>query len=318
MKATRVQFRPSGSGGYVIDYAVDYFPYGKVQREYRPGEAARFMSTQHERDGGSGYDNRGARFYDGDRAVFLGVDLLADAALNIHTSSYVYVWNNPISFLDPTGLHSESVDHDYGIDESGAVSLIRKTNDATDRLIAVDDAGQETDDTIEVEKGVLGQLERNCGELIAETYWGEKRGTYANTTSKSNALKVFKFASDHSNVEWQVVGSHSGKYSVGTLYEDSISPDLLKVSGFGVKEMKFTIHSHPGPSSKVTDYASGMLGDQGKASTQVSELLNSGRGYNNLPKYYIYRPSERPYQFEYTPWEKRKNDKNVNSWKGLL
>jgi hypothetical protein len=38
----------------------------------------------------------------------LGVDPLADAPLNIGTSPYAYVWNNPLKFIDPDGRHGQS------------------------------------------------------------------------------------------------------------------------------------------------------------------------------------------------------------------
>ena len=71
------------------------------------------MSTQHERDGGSGYDNRGARFYDGDRGVFLGVDPMMDSYAA--WSSYNYVLGNPVAYLDPNGksaINADAIERD--------------------------------------------------------------------------------------------------------------------------------------------------------------------------------------------------------------
>jgi hypothetical protein len=36
------------------------------------------------------------------------VDPLADAPLNVGTSPYTYVWNNPLKFVDPDGRHGET------------------------------------------------------------------------------------------------------------------------------------------------------------------------------------------------------------------
>ena len=98
---TRVTFRPGGSGEYDITYAAGYYPFGKVLREYKPCEVNRFLSTQHERDAASGYDNRGARLYDSELGLFLGVDPLADKFAA--WSPYNYVLGNPVGLVDPDG-----------------------------------------------------------------------------------------------------------------------------------------------------------------------------------------------------------------------
>ena len=47
-----------------------YYPYGKVLREFNPATDARYLSTYHERDKETGFDYRGARFYDSDLGRF--------------------------------------------------------------------------------------------------------------------------------------------------------------------------------------------------------------------------------------------------------
>jgi len=80
---------------------IDYYPYGKILREYHEGETERYLTTQHERDEETGLDYRGARFYDADIARFNSLDPLAAdfAAVN----AYSYVMGNPISLIDPDG-----------------------------------------------------------------------------------------------------------------------------------------------------------------------------------------------------------------------
>ena len=79
---------------YVAEYVADYYPFGKVLREWVNCEVERYLTTQHERDKESGYDYRGARFYDADLGRFLSVDPLA--AEYAPWSPYVYVLDNPI------------------------------------------------------------------------------------------------------------------------------------------------------------------------------------------------------------------------------
>ena len=104
---TRVVYEPTYAGGALelaINYAADYFPYGKVLREYvntNSGDPEKFLTTQHERDKETGLDYRGARFYDSDIARFLSIDPWQ--AKYPSWSTYNYVIGNPISLIDPTG-----------------------------------------------------------------------------------------------------------------------------------------------------------------------------------------------------------------------
>jgi RHS repeat-associated protein len=105
---TRVLFRADAPGAYAIDYAADYLPFGNILREYPGCNRDRFLSTHHERDAATGYDNRGARMYDGEIGRFLGVDPLA--GMYSAWSPYNYVLGNPILHTDPDG---RSVDGEY-------------------------------------------------------------------------------------------------------------------------------------------------------------------------------------------------------------
>ncbi|MNU74914.1 hypothetical protein D3C71_644270 [compost metagenome] len=98
---TRVAYMPTPTSNPYIINAVDYYPYGKVLREYDNGAGDRYLSTQHERDKETGLDYRGARYYDSDIARFLSLDPLA--AKYPMLSPYNYVAGNPIIFIDPDG-----------------------------------------------------------------------------------------------------------------------------------------------------------------------------------------------------------------------
>jgi RHS repeat-associated protein len=86
---------------YNLDYAADYYPYGKALREFRDGRAERYLSTQHERDQETGFDYRGARYYDSDVARFLSLDPIS--AMYPTLSDYSYAANMPIRAVDPDG-----------------------------------------------------------------------------------------------------------------------------------------------------------------------------------------------------------------------
>ncbi len=94
-----------------IDYVVDFFPYGKILREYVNVDKERYLTTQHERDQETGLDYRGARYYDSDIARFLSLD--PKARKYVSWSPYNYVVGNPISFVDPSGMGPEDPPDDY-------------------------------------------------------------------------------------------------------------------------------------------------------------------------------------------------------------
>jgi RHS repeat-associated protein len=64
----------------------------------------RFKFTGKERDAESKYDYFGARYFDARVGRFLGVDPHSSSYPDL--SSYCYVGNNPLSFMDPTGMDS--------------------------------------------------------------------------------------------------------------------------------------------------------------------------------------------------------------------
>lgn len=86
---------------YTLNFVGDYFPYGKVLREFSSTPKEKYLTTHHERDQETGLDYRGARFYDSDIAKFLSLDPAAMEYPSL--SDYTYVADNPVIFVDPDG-----------------------------------------------------------------------------------------------------------------------------------------------------------------------------------------------------------------------
>jgi RHS repeat-associated protein len=115
---------------YVPEALFDYYPFGKTLRSWTPCDNERYLTTYHERDKSTGYDYRGARYYDSDLGRFLSVDPLAkDYAA---WSPYNYVLGNPVIFVDPDGMKVD----DYYYDENG--NFLYKDNKETDYIRIVD------------------------------------------------------------------------------------------------------------------------------------------------------------------------------------
>src|SRR5690554_3064405 len=70
-----------------------------------------------ELDDATGMYYYGARYYDPRISIFVSVDPLAEQTM----TPYQYVSNNPIMFIDPTGMNH----HDYEINEDGTFTKIK-------------------------------------------------------------------------------------------------------------------------------------------------------------------------------------------------
>lgn len=87
--------------GLAVQY-LHYMPFGELwENQQAPEYDERFKFTGKERDAETGYDYFGARYY----FSLLGIWMSPDPLLNEypHISSYAYVENNPIKYIDPNG-----------------------------------------------------------------------------------------------------------------------------------------------------------------------------------------------------------------------
>jgi len=93
---------------FYVESALDYYPFGKILREYHAGQKEKYLTTQHERDGETGFDYRGARIYDSDLGRFLSLD--PASIIYPSLSDFSYVNNNPVKYIDPTGKYFVGAD----------------------------------------------------------------------------------------------------------------------------------------------------------------------------------------------------------------
>lgn len=233
-------------------------------------------------------------------------------------SPYTFTNDNPIYFTDPTGLASEGVLDDYGLDKDGYITLLQKTDDKFDRLYAVDDNGNITDDTnfVQVDKNsadattIITDLSIDDPNFVANSPWGKKVGAWAKTSNRKDAYNVFKFGSDNSNVEWALEEYSGNRLVLGNNHFSETVGTLTGVSGYDILDLKKDYHSHPG-TSPTDDRASGQIGDQGWASSVIWKFLNGGvKDYSKHPTFHIYRPALSK-GFQYSPWKAKFNEKKV-------
>ncbi|MEM9820311.1 MAG: RHS repeat-associated core domain-containing protein [Bacteroidota bacterium] len=109
-----------------------YYPFGMNleggwNQMAEPGMKYQYNGKELNDELGLDWFDYGARYYDAAIGRFSSIDPLVDAPLNIGTSPYAYVWNNPLIFIDPDGMHG--VSHHLG--ENGEV--IGSIKDGDDR-----------------------------------------------------------------------------------------------------------------------------------------------------------------------------------------
>ncbi|MFB5622930.1 MAG: RHS repeat domain-containing protein, partial [Nitrosarchaeum sp.] len=92
----------TNSNGDLVQH-LEYVPFGETFIDERKGTwHTPFTFNAKEQDEETGLHYYGARYYDSKTGVWLSVDPLWEKYPNV--SSYVYVNNNPLRFIDPNGL----------------------------------------------------------------------------------------------------------------------------------------------------------------------------------------------------------------------
>jgi hypothetical protein len=213
----------------------------------------------------------------------MNIDPLAEEKPN--WTPYRFCFNNPLRYTDPTGL----LEDDYGISDNGDIKLIKKTDDKTDRLFAVDGKGNKKDinssgtvnnsDSVEVGKGILNQMTsiRSGSEKNIEGGYTSaitEQSPQANQDFKS----IFKFAADNSSAEFSLTSfSHKGKdlVQLSTFGDSATSPSPFQLGIIKPnKNVSNHMHSHPDVRTHLAVENYSMGGDYRNAKTDNRQYPN--------------------------------------------
>ena len=248
---TRVLYQPTawnstaGRADYLVSYAADFSPYGKILREYVRDEKAKYLTTQHERDGETGLDYRGARYYDSDIARFLSVDILVKKTMQ----SYQYTNGNPIRFIDPTGMISE----DY-IDINKKTGTFKITKREGQDIVRLVDNEKVVDS---YEYGMNGSFYKDV-----QIKKRENTGYLVHFNDFNKADKFYQFAAK-SDVEFGLVDVFYGNNLSGqTTLVTNGNKSSVDVSNYAYDVLEkysdayilYISHSHPGRFDPNTFY----------------------------------------------------------------
>ena len=118
------------SFGAVVE-AHDYYPFGLLMpgRDYQSAERTKELFTGKERDGETGLDYFGARYYWAAGGRWWSVDPLSDDHPEI--TAYHYTFNNPLRYIDPIGLDSLKVSLPKDRTKEGKMTLVVKGEEKT-------------------------------------------------------------------------------------------------------------------------------------------------------------------------------------------
>src|SRR5690606_37690765 len=126
-----------GSSSYItnlggeINQHMEYLPFGELLvEEHLNSYNSPFKFNAKEFDAETGNYYYGARYYSPKYNLMLSVDQMYD--LYPSFSPYACTLQNPVRYVDPTGMFVESADHEYKIEKNGEVNLINHTDDDFD------------------------------------------------------------------------------------------------------------------------------------------------------------------------------------------
>ena len=309
----------NGTTSFDIHFAADYYPYGKTLRYFETAAfEEKFLTTQHERDRETGFDYRGARYYDSDLGRFLSLDPLAEKRYWL--SPYNYVQNNPILRVDPDGM----LDDIYTVDETGRVHLEEDTDDNYDVLYTQEDyeSGEKKNGLTVYDQGILSGLSQTKDEY--------PNGHYSSSNNKYEIFKVFYFMANNTSKEWNIEGYNLGgktQYTIATNHDTDKVWSTVITGKYDRFSKIFNIHSHP----SIDGTKGGSDGDIGSVSRTYSMYKKHGMKYTDVwfkkdgknsifPRHYVYFKHNKTLYY-YTPWNNsipiRKTNKSTDLYRDL-
>lgn len=162
-------------------------------------------------------------------------------------SPYAYCAGDPVNNIDPTG---EST---YALTDSGKVVLAKKTDDNFDYIVSSDGSRQRIND-----QAILSSLSMGNTAI----------------SSSEEIVRLFFFASDHTNVEWGCAGLLNGSFLLGTNFNQSEVSigNMLDGINKNMDDTWFQMHTH---SFEEGATKGGSVPDRASYDLRITEAKNS-------------------------------------------
>ena len=219
---------------------------------------------------------------------FITIDPLAEE--NYDISPYAYCANNPINYIDPTGLSH------YSINPEGQIAMILETQDDFDQLFVVDSKGN-----INTDIDALRVNDRSILQGLS-TARNDYNGNYAISNSPEVGA-VFVFAANNSNVEWGLSAFEGDNFVLSTSHKAGAVSPATAINGFNENNMMFKVHSHPGyDGTKGASNVRGINDDMYNIIQMAHRFAELGTyTHENFPKHFVYH-SHTNVLYQYTPY----------------
>ncbi|WEK70991.1 MAG: DUF6443 domain-containing protein [Candidatus Chryseobacterium colombiense] len=252
---------------------TNYYPFGLMHNNENHSfdQAYQYKYNGKELQETGMYDY-GARFYMPDLGRWGVVDPLAETSRR--WSTYTYVFNNPLRFIDPDGRQGKDV---YKMDKTGHLSLV---SDSKTDVIYTEDQFESDGKTVkEGEQGYeIGKKDFIKDHFTQYNYKGDKYMDFGSDENK--ALEYFYQIGD-----WMKDGKIKVEFSVQTVGEKSQDRSVVYTShspkstdlAYWGDNVKLTGHLHPGESKYLDAWSSMQLNPSG---FEMNQFPTKENGYS--------------------------------------
>ncbi len=162
--------------GEIIQH-TEYMAFGETfVDEHSVSNKMPYLFNGKELDYETGLYYYGARYYDPKVSIFLNVDPLVEKT----GTPYAYTYNNPIRFIDPTGMEPTSTDVRQNKD--GSYTVVGAYNDGDTNIYVVNSKGKRTGE-------VIGRTMRDTDFMLTNDSNGTFSG-HSGTTFRLDGLTI--------------------------------------------------------------------------------------------------------------------------------
>lgn len=288
-----------------------YYPFGGTFASADGNvQAYKYNGKELDTKKGLNWYDYGARQYDPALGRFTTVDPLTEK--HYEMSPYTYCGNNPIKYIDPTGMFYTG----YTVNEKGHIKIVSDEggnyydvlyNESSYSIKTIKNYDTSGDKTgIKISKGILNERAgagRNMSAKIMKGSYLDLEGhetgrSYANHSyeirNDKESLALMNFLDKNTSVEWaNTLMKDAQGNSVNLLstshHETTVEGGSHQIARYVNKGFQVIRADHIHPTPGATD-PSRKMGDMGNAANILEHSPNAIFRILNQGKYYTYKP----------------------------